>query len=108
MRKINTDLKTKLNCKITNQYIKLEPENEDLHITITKYLDDKQIPYYIIMPKLLRPVKIVIRGLPIDTNPDLIKSELTDMQFQVANIYQLKEGPRQNPYASLSSSTESH
>ncbi|GIY98939.1 nucleic-acid-binding protein from transposon X-element [Caerostris extrusa] len=43
------------------------------------------------MPKLLRPVKIVIRGLPIDTNPDLIKSELSDMHFHVANIYQLKK-----------------
>ncbi|GIY59291.1 nucleic-acid-binding protein from transposon X-element [Caerostris darwini] len=91
MRKINTDLKTKLNCKITNQYIKLEPDNEELHRTITKYLDDNSIPYYIIMPKVLRPVKIVIRGLPIDTNPDLIKTKLTDMQFQVANIYQLKK-----------------
>ncbi|GIY23545.1 nucleic-acid-binding protein from transposon X-element [Caerostris darwini] len=91
MKKINLDLKIKLTCKITNQYIKIEPDNEELHRMITSYLDEKNIPYYIIMPKILRPVKIVIRGHPIDTNPEQIKSELTAMNYQIANIYQLKK-----------------
>ncbi|GIY62197.1 nucleic-acid-binding protein from transposon X-element [Caerostris darwini] len=89
--KINTDLKTKITCKLTTQYLKLEPETETLHTTITKYLDNTNVPYYLITPKNLRPLKAVLRGLPINTDLDTIKHELTELHFQVINIYQLKK-----------------
>ncbi|GIX66919.1 nucleic-acid-binding protein from transposon X-element [Caerostris darwini] len=91
MKKINTDLKTKITCKLTTQYLKLEPETETLHTTITKYLDNTNVPYYLITPKNLRPLKAVLRGLPINTDLDTIKHELTELHFQVINIYQLKK-----------------
>ncbi|GIY21586.1 hypothetical protein CEXT_462751 [Caerostris extrusa] len=55
MKKINTDLKVKITCKLTTQYLKLEPETENLHTIINKYLDSTNVPYYLITPKNLRP-----------------------------------------------------
>ncbi|GIY83480.1 probable RNA-directed DNA polymerase from transposon X-element [Caerostris extrusa] len=77
MKKINTDLKVKITCKLTTQYLKLEPDTE----TITKYLDNTNVPYYIITPKNLRPLKVVLRGL-LSTLNYAIKNELTDLKFQ--------------------------
>ncbi|GIX84003.1 nucleic-acid-binding protein from transposon X-element [Caerostris darwini] len=85
------DLETDLNVRLTTQYLKLEPDTETLHATITKYLDNTNVPYYIITPKNLRPLKAVLRGLPINTDLDAIKNELTELKFQVINIYQLKK-----------------
>ncbi|GIY23150.1 hypothetical protein CEXT_398531 [Caerostris extrusa] len=79
------------NPNLTTQYLKLEPDTESLHATITKFLDDTNVPYYIITPKNLRPVKAVLRGLPINTDLDAIKTELTELHFQILNIYQLKK-----------------
>ncbi|GIY23494.1 hypothetical protein CEXT_613211 [Caerostris extrusa] len=62
MRQINYDLKFIINCKHTASYLKIEPDTEENHTTITKYLDNNNIPYYIITPKGLRPIKCVIRG----------------------------------------------
>ncbi|GIY59032.1 nucleic-acid-binding protein from transposon X-element [Caerostris darwini] len=91
MKKINTDLKVKITCKLTTQYLKLEPESENLHTIITKYLDSTNVPYYLITPKNLRPLKAVLHGLPINTDLEAIKNELTELKFQVINIYQLKK-----------------
>ncbi|GIX68000.1 hypothetical protein CEXT_299581 [Caerostris extrusa] len=60
MRQINNDLKFTINCKHTASYMKIEPDMEENHTTITKYLDNKNIPYYIITPKGLRRIKCTI------------------------------------------------
>ncbi|GIY64970.1 nucleic-acid-binding protein from transposon X-element [Caerostris darwini] len=91
MKQLNDALKLKITCKLTAQYLKLEPDTESLHATITKHLDATNVPYYIITPKGLRPVKAVLRGLPISTDLEAIKNELTELNFQVINIYQLKK-----------------
>ncbi|GIY88012.1 nucleic-acid-binding protein from transposon X-element [Caerostris darwini] len=91
MKQLNDALKLKITCKLTAQYLKLEPDTESLHATITRYLDATNVHYYIITPKGLRPVKAVLRGLPISYDLEVIKTELTDLNFQVINIYQLKK-----------------
>ncbi|GIX90557.1 hypothetical protein CEXT_395871 [Caerostris extrusa] len=58
MKKINTDLKVKITCKLTTQYLKLEPKSETLRTTITKYLDSTNVPYYLITPKISDPSKL--------------------------------------------------
>ncbi|GIY19106.1 hypothetical protein CEXT_335681 [Caerostris extrusa] len=94
MKQLNADLNIKITCKLTTQYLKLEPDTESLHATITKFLDDTNVPYYIITPKNLRPVKAVLRGLPINKDIDAIKTKLTDLNFQILNIYQLKNSTK--------------
>ncbi|GIY24358.1 nucleic-acid-binding protein from transposon X-element [Caerostris darwini] len=91
MQKINNGLKTKITCKLTNQYLKIKLETENLHAISTKYLDSTNIPYYIITSKNLRTVKAVIRGHPINTDLEIIKNELTELIFEIVNFYQLKK-----------------
>ncbi|GIY71190.1 nucleic-acid-binding protein from transposon X-element [Caerostris darwini] len=91
MRKTNNDLKFTINCKHTASYLKIEPDTEEQHTIITKYLDQNNIPYYIITPKGLRPIKCVIRGLPINTDPELIKTSLAENFFNILNVFQLRK-----------------
>ncbi|GIY03628.1 RNA-directed DNA polymerase from mobile element jockey [Caerostris darwini] len=91
MRKINTDLNFSITCKHTASYLKIEPATEDNHTIITRYLDNNNIPYYIITPKGLRPIKCVIRGLPINTDLELIKTSLVEKNFNILNVFQLRK-----------------
>lgn len=43
-----------------------------------------------------KPLKIIIRGLPRETNPDLIKSSLEDLKRNVKSLIQLSSGPKTN------------
>ncbi|GIY63465.1 hypothetical protein CDAR_401791 [Caerostris darwini] len=91
MKKLNEDLKINISCKHIANYIKIQPASEEQHIIITKYLDITTTPYHIITPQGLRPVKCVIRGLPINIDPELIKSALTEQKFTVLNVFQLRK-----------------
>ncbi|GFT35163.1 probable RNA-directed DNA polymerase from transposon X-element [Trichonephila clavipes] len=57
-------------------YFKIEAETEDHHREITEYLTTKNMEYYVINPPDNRPLKLVIKGLPDDVEPDDIKKDL--------------------------------
>ncbi|GFV10824.1 uncharacterized protein TNCV_4705931 [Trichonephila clavipes] len=54
-------------------YFKIEAETEDHHREITAYLTGKSVGYYVINPPENRPLKLVIKGLPEDVEPEDIK-----------------------------------
>ncbi|GIX98307.1 hypothetical protein CEXT_362761 [Caerostris extrusa] len=43
----------------------------------------------------LRPIKCVIRGLPINTDPELIKTSLAEKNFNILNVFQLRKSDQE-------------
>lgn len=65
------------------EFIRLDSHTEDDHRAIAKFFKDNQIEGYILPIGLLRPIKVVTRGLPSDIPVEEIKDELTKLDFPV-------------------------
>ncbi|GIY78154.1 nucleic-acid-binding protein from transposon X-element [Caerostris darwini] len=76
--------------KLTKGYIKIFPDTEDSYRKIITYVINAKYEYYIRRPRNERPLKIVVKGLPIDTNIDEIKHQFEDLKFSLNKIAQLK------------------
>ncbi|GFY66240.1 uncharacterized protein TNIN_287851 [Trichonephila inaurata madagascariensis] len=75
----------------TKGYFKIEAETEDHHREITRYLTEKKIEYYVIEPPANRPLKLVIKGLPEDVDPEDIKNDLISKGIKIEKVAQLKK-----------------
>ncbi|GFX60258.1 uncharacterized protein TNCV_283311 [Trichonephila clavipes] len=71
-------------------YFKIEAETEDHHREITEYLT-KNVGYYVISPPDSRPLKLVIKGLPDDVEPEDIKQDLISKGIKIEKVAQLKK-----------------
>ncbi|GIY04740.1 hypothetical protein CEXT_268111 [Caerostris extrusa] len=86
MKQLNADLNIKITCKLTTQYLKLEPDTESLHATITKFLDDTNVPYYIITPKISDLSKLSFvdsQSIRIST-PSKLSSQILTFKFLIS------------------------
>ncbi|GFT61024.1 RNA-directed DNA polymerase from mobile element jockey [Trichonephila clavipes] len=72
-------------------YFKIEAETEDHHREITAYLTGKSVGYYVINPPENRPLKLVIKGLPEDVEPEEVKKDLISKGINVEKVAQLKK-----------------
>ncbi|GFY28767.1 uncharacterized protein TNCV_3441341 [Trichonephila clavipes] len=78
-------------------YIKIEAQNENNHDEITKYLKNKNLEFYTIEPPLTRPLKLVIKGLPVDIDPEDIKKYLISKGIKIVKTTQLKRFVSKTP-----------
>ncbi|GFS68819.1 uncharacterized protein TNCV_409061 [Trichonephila clavipes] len=78
-------------------YIKIEAQNEKDHDEITKYLKDKNLEFYTIEPPITRPLKLVIKGLPVDIDPEDIKKDLISKGIKIVKTTQLKRFVSKTP-----------
>ncbi|GFV60942.1 uncharacterized protein TNCV_925561 [Trichonephila clavipes] len=74
----------------TKGYIKIEAQTEIDHGGIIKYLKDKNIEFFVIESPLSRPLKLVIKGLPVDIDPEDIKNDLISKGIKIVKATQLK------------------
>ncbi|GFW70864.1 uncharacterized protein TNCV_3366141 [Trichonephila clavipes] len=74
----------------TKGYIKIEAQTENDHNEIINYLKDKNLEFYVIEPPLSRPLKLVIKGLPVDIDPEDIKNDLISKGIKIVKTIQLK------------------
>ncbi|GFV28098.1 uncharacterized protein TNCV_677861 [Trichonephila clavipes] len=74
----------------TKGYIKIEAQTEIDHDGIIKYLKDKNIEFFVIESPLSRPLKLVIKGLPVDIDPEDIKNDLISKGIKIVKATQLK------------------
>ncbi|GFW02624.1 uncharacterized protein TNCV_2456381 [Trichonephila clavipes] len=74
----------------TKGYIKIEAQTENDHNEIVNYLKDKNLEFYLIEPPLSTPLKLVIKGLPVDIDPEDIKNELISKGIKIVKTTQLK------------------
>ncbi|GFY78590.1 uncharacterized protein TNIN_248981 [Trichonephila inaurata madagascariensis] len=75
----------------TKGFFKIEAETEDHHREITKYLTERKIEYYVIEPPASRALKLVIKGLPEDVDPEDIKIDLISKGIKIEKVAQLKK-----------------
>ncbi|GFT27600.1 uncharacterized protein TNCV_3569821 [Trichonephila clavipes] len=77
-------------------YIKIEAQSSDDHRDITNYLKDKNLEHYVIDPPSTRPLKLVIKGLPDNIDPEDIKNGLISKGIKI-KIAQLKKFVTKTP-----------
>ncbi|KAF8789917.1 Nucleic-acid-binding protein transposon like protein [Argiope bruennichi] len=91
LKRINTVQKIKCTAKETGEFVKLFVDTTDDVRKLTKYLEEQNLEYYVISDKAEKPVKIVIKGLPINTDVEEIKNELTQLDYQVQKVNQFRK-----------------
>ncbi|GFU88203.1 PRE_C2HC domain-containing protein [Trichonephila clavipes] len=81
-----------LRNKKAGQYIKLYTDTFEQRNALNAFLENVKIPHYTITPETQRSIKVVIKGLPRNTNRSDISNDLTDLGFLVERdrVTQLK------------------
>ncbi|KAF8777083.1 hypothetical protein HNY73_014006 [Argiope bruennichi] len=78
--------------KFKNGFIKIFPNSIEQHQKIQSYATSQGYDYYIIKPKNKRPVKVIIKGLPIDHEAaDIFAYIKTELGFCVIKVVQLTQ-----------------
>ncbi|GFY75723.1 nucleic-acid-binding protein from transposon X-element [Trichonephila inaurata madagascariensis] len=75
--------------KLSGEFLKIFATSPDEHRNITDFLTEKGEQYFAIQPVAKRPQKVVIKGLPISTDVDDIKTDLTERGFDIIKVAQL-------------------
>lgn len=75
---------------LTNNYTKVRCETFNDHKHLTHYLDKKQLPYHTYGNPSKRKMKVVIRGLPKDTDLNIIKEELKSVSVPVIRVHKMQ------------------
>ncbi|GFX17265.1 nucleic-acid-binding protein from transposon X-element [Trichonephila clavipes] len=93
--KINNNKNKKFNKR---KFIKLFTKDVEEKRSLTHYLEsDKDFEYFCIKPKLEKPIKVVIKGLPIFTKTLEIHSDLEEEGFTVEKVSQLISKKHKGP-----------
>ncbi|GFQ87991.1 uncharacterized protein TNCT_130031 [Trichonephila clavata] len=78
--------------KSTGDYIKIQPKSQEDNENIVKLLEIKKAQFY--TKDITKPIKVVIKGLPIDTDVEDIEDDLKDQGIKIVKIAQiLKQSP---------------
>ncbi|GBO10304.1 hypothetical protein AVEN_256604-1 [Araneus ventricosus] len=75
--------------KFSNDIIKFFPGTSDKHTQISNFCRTQGYDFYILKPKQLRPIKVVIKRLPPNQNPSEIKEALEELGFSINQVIQL-------------------
>ncbi|GFY23240.1 nucleic-acid-binding protein from transposon X-element [Trichonephila clavipes] len=77
--------------KMAGNYIKIQPATPDDHRDITTLLQNIRAEHYIIKRLADRPIKVVIKGLPVKTDVADIEADLVQKGFAVEKVAQLRK-----------------
>ncbi|GFS67100.1 uncharacterized protein TNCV_3416021 [Trichonephila clavipes] len=83
--------------KLAGKYFKIFCKTPDEHRIVTDYLKEIREEFYVIDPPDSRPLKVVIKGLPISTEIDEIQDDLTSQEFSVEKVAQLTRSKTKAP-----------
>ncbi|GFY27870.1 nucleic-acid-binding protein from transposon X-element [Trichonephila clavipes] len=90
VQEINRKFPSTVN-KMTRKYIKVQPGSVDDHRDITALLEARKAEHYVIDRLANRPIKIVIKGLPVDTDVADIEADLVQKGFAIEKVAQLRK-----------------
>ncbi|GFV63484.1 nucleic-acid-binding protein from transposon X-element [Trichonephila clavipes] len=76
--------------QMSGRFLKVTVGDEVEHRDLSRWLEQSGVEFKSFMLKQDRPVKVVIRGLPSNTEPEDIKTEIEAEDFKVAKISQMK------------------
>ncbi|GBO19514.1 hypothetical protein AVEN_190084-1 [Araneus ventricosus] len=97
LRSINEVEKIKCIAKEAGEFLKLHCTTPDDAKKLTDYFDKNQNEYFVIPHKTSKPIKVVIKGLPKETDMEDIKEELINKNFRVEKVNQLKKFKTREP-----------
>ncbi|GFU21961.1 nucleic-acid-binding protein from transposon X-element [Trichonephila clavipes] len=83
--------------KMAGNYIKVQPATPDDHRDIVTHLENIQPEHYIIKRLADRPIKVVIKGLPVKTDVADIEADLISQGFAVEKVAQLRKFSTKEP-----------
>ncbi|GFW94092.1 zinc finger protein [Trichonephila clavipes] len=75
---------------MSGRFLKVTVGDELEYRNLSHWLEQTGVEFKSFMLKQDRPIKVVIRGLPSNTEPEDIKSEIEAEGFKVAKISQMK------------------
>ncbi|GFX20614.1 nucleic-acid-binding protein from transposon X-element [Trichonephila clavipes] len=78
-----------LRSKKSGEYIELYTNTYEEYRSLNHILEQLNYQYVVIKPKGQRPIKIVIKGQPKDTNTDDIKNNFIELVFTIDKVTQL-------------------
>ncbi|GFS59777.1 probable RNA-directed DNA polymerase from transposon X-element [Trichonephila clavipes] len=76
--------------QMSGRFLKVTVGDELEYRNLSHWLEQSGVEFKSFMLKQDRPIKVVIRGLPSNTEPEDIKSEIEAEGFKVAKISQMK------------------
>ncbi|GFX85082.1 nucleic-acid-binding protein from transposon X-element [Trichonephila clavipes] len=79
----------KTNSKLSGEYLRIFASTADERNEIIAFLKERGEQFFALHPQDTKPQKIVIKGLPISTDIDDIKKDLSDRGFLVSKVAQL-------------------
>ncbi|GFU47144.1 nucleic-acid-binding protein from transposon X-element [Trichonephila clavipes] len=88
MKIITTDFPN-IRSKLSGELIKLYTNTSIDYHKLINLLNQHRFQYHVITPKDERPIKVVIKGLPRNTDINDIKSDLVDQGFNETKVSQL-------------------
>ncbi|GBN07135.1 hypothetical protein AVEN_231143-1 [Araneus ventricosus] len=97
MQRLNEVQKISCAAKPKGEFMHVFCNSSLNHRKITDYLDTERIQYYVVPPAAKKPVKVVIKGLPIDFSTEEIKNNLTKLNFRVDKVNQLRKFKDKKP-----------
>ncbi|GBM51588.1 hypothetical protein AVEN_830-1 [Araneus ventricosus] len=97
MQRLNEIQKISCAAKPKGEFMHVYCNSSADHRNITEYLDKEKIQYYVVPPAAKKPVKVVIKGLPIDYSIEDIKNNLNKLNFRVDKVNQLKKFKDKRP-----------
>ncbi|GFY23026.1 nucleic-acid-binding protein from transposon X-element [Trichonephila clavipes] len=84
-------------AKLAGKYLKIFCKTSDEHRVVTDHLKEIKEQFYVIDPPDSRPLKVVIKGLPISTEINEIQDDLTSQGFSVEKVAQLTRSKTKAP-----------
>ncbi|GBM82507.1 hypothetical protein AVEN_91336-1, partial [Araneus ventricosus] len=90
MKRLNETKNLKCRAKPVGEFMHVFTNSSKDHRDLTDYLTEQNIQYYVVPSRAEKPVKIVIKGLPIDAKTDEIEEGLNSKGFRVAKVNQLR------------------
>ncbi|GFX21436.1 nucleic-acid-binding protein from transposon X-element [Trichonephila clavipes] len=88
MKTINTAF-PKLRSKLSCEFIKLYSDNSEQYRKLLHFVEENKFQFHSITPKQDRSIKVVIKGLPRDSNIEDIQEDLLEQGFHDCKVTQL-------------------
>ncbi|GFW79626.1 nucleic-acid-binding protein from transposon X-element [Trichonephila clavipes] len=82
---------------MAGNYIKIQPATPDDHRDITTHLENIRAEYYIIKRLADRPIKVIIKGLPVKTDVADIEADLVSKGFAKKKVAQMRKFSTKEP-----------
>ncbi|GFU88633.1 putative RNA-directed DNA polymerase from transposon X-element [Trichonephila clavipes] len=74
---------------MTGEYFKLYTDTDEQYHELNQFLEGMKYRFFSNIPKKDRPMKVVIKGLPRDTDPADIHRDLIELGFTIIKVTQL-------------------